>query len=614
MRKTFQIIITFIITGCATAPHPIFPIPEKKQTEWQKMETNAFIHFGPNTFMDKEWGYGDADPKVFNPSDLDCEQWVKTLKNAGMKGIILTAKHHDGFCLWQTKYTDFSVKQSPWKNGKGDVVRELSEACKKHGMKFAVYLSPWDRHQASYGTKEYVEYFHNQLKELLTNYGDVFEIWFDGANGGDGWYGGADEKRTIDRKNYYDYPSIYKIIDKTQPNAIIFSDSGPGCRWVGNEKGFAGETNWSLLKKGVIYPGCPNHKELTTGHEDGNQWVPAECDVSIRPGWFYHEKENDKVRSVENLIDLYYSSVGRNGTLLLNFPVDKRGKIPASDSIAITEWRKRLDEEFKTNILSNSKVTSSNERGRKFSASKVKDGKYDTYWSTEDNVTSGFITFEFDHETRLNRLLLQEYIPLGQRVRKFNVEFLKDGKWTVLPLKEATTTIGYKRLLRFDDIVTKGIRINILESKGPVTINNIEGYCAPAIRKDHKKIQIPSGIPFAIEGMETKSITDNNLSTCATTSKKELVIDLKENKKVKELLYYPDSSAKGLIYKYELYGADELKNNVVLLSKGEFSNIKNNPVMQSISFDETTCRYLLLKAVQVVDEEEFISISELRVL
>ena len=317
------------LTGCqeVKSPEPVLPIPQEKQVNWQKMETYAFVHFGLNTFNDREWGYGDSDPKTFNPARLDCEQWVQTFVNSGMKGVILTAKHHDGFCLWPTQLTEYCIRNTPYKDGKGDIVRELSDACKQYGIKFAVYLSPWDRHQANYGTPEYVDYFYKQLHELLTNYGDVFEIWFDGANGGDGWYGGAKDARTIDRKTYYDYPRAYKMIDELQPQAVIFSDGGPGCRWVGNENGFAGATNWSFLRAGEVYPGYPKYRELQYGHADGNQWVAAECDVSIRPGWFYHPEEDNRVKTVDQLTDLYYRSVGHNGTLLLNFPVDRNGLI-----------------------------------------------------------------------------------------------------------------------------------------------------------------------------------------------------------------------------------------------------------------------------------------------
>ena len=271
MKKTIVTIILFVAGIVAHAQ-----VPSNDQIVWQQMETYAFIHFGLNTFTDQEWGFGNVSPEVFNPTRLDCEQWVRTFVAAGMKGVIITAKHHDGFCLWPTKYTDYSIASSPYKDGKGDILRELSEACRKYGIMFGVYLSPWDRHQSNYGTKDYLEYYRNQLVELLTQYGDIFEIWFDGANGGDGWYGGANEERRIDRRSYYNFPALFKQVKELQPHAIIFSDGGPGCRWVGNEKGFANETNWSLLRGDEVYPGYPNYQELPSGHEDGYQWTAAE--------------------------------------------------------------------------------------------------------------------------------------------------------------------------------------------------------------------------------------------------------------------------------------------------------------------------------------------------
>ena len=468
MKKSIHFLSIPVVACCLSCtsgkvlpPEPILPVPEPKQVEWQQMETYAFIHFGLNTFNDREWGYGDTDPKTFNPTNLDCEQWAQTLVKAGMKGVILTAKHHDGFCLWPFEGTDYSVKNSPWKNGKGNVVKELSEACKKYGLKFAVYLSPWDRHQANYGTPEYLPYFYAQLHDLLTNYGPVFEVWFDGANGGDGWYGGAKDIRTIDRKNYYNYPRIYEMLDSIQPQAIIFSDGGPGCRWVGNEKGFAGATNWSFLREGEVHPGYEKSYELQYGHADGNQWVPAECDVSIRPGWFYHPEEDDRVKSPDQLVDLYYRSVGHNATLLLNFPVDRRGLIHPVDSANAVRFHEMIQQQLKTNLVAGMTPKVSNERGGDFVASALTDDNFDTYWATEDGVTTADIEFSFDTPTRMNRMMLQEYIPLGQRVKAFVVEYLDKDTWLPVKLNEETTTIGYKRLLRFETVETKGIRIRI---------------------------------------------------------------------------------------------------------------------------------------------------------
>lgn len=469
----------FLLAACTTTVPPslVLPVPEPKQVEWQKMETYAFVHFGMNTFTDSEWGFGDADPSLFDPSDLDCEQWVQTFVKAGMKGVILTAKHHDGFCLWPSVFTDYSVKSSPWKDGKGDVVRELSDACKKYGIKFAVYLSPWDRNRADYGSPAYVEYFYNQLNELMTQYGEVFEIWVDGANGGDGWYGGAKEARQIDRKNYYDLARLYKMAAELQPQAMLFSDGGPDCRWVGNESGYAGETNWSFLRKGVVYPGYPKYQELSSGHADGDQWTPAECDVSMRPGWFYHQSEDSLVKTVDQLKDLYYRSVGHNATLLLNFPVDKTGKVNPTDSANAVQWHQEIQKELADDLLAGLNPKASDTRDREFSTKNLTDGNCDTYWATGDSTFSASLIFCLPQKVSINRLVLQEYIPLGQRVKKFVVEVFVGDVWVPVDTREETTTIGYKRILRFNTVGTDRLRIRFEESRGPLCISNIEAYC-----------------------------------------------------------------------------------------------------------------------------------------
>ncbi len=485
MRKKLfpALLLATLCLSCAhketsvAPPEPVYPIPQPKQVAWQQLETYAFIHFGLNTFNDKEWGYGDSNPRTFNPRKLDCEQWVQTLKKAGMKGIILSAKHHDGFCLWPFEGTEYSVKNSPWRDGKGDVVKELSEACRKYGLKMGIYLSPWDRNRADYGTPSYVEYYHAQWMDLMTHYGPLFEVWFDGANGGDGWYGGAKEKRTIDRKTYYDLPGIFAALDSIQPQAIIFSDGGPGCRWVGNERGIAGETNWSFLRKGVVYPGYPNAGELNTGHADGDMWTAAECDVSIRPGWFYHPEEDSQVKSVEQLVDLYYKSVGRNATLLLNFPVDRDGLIHPIDSTHAVRFRQEMERQLHNDLLTGITPSVTNERGKPYAAENLTDGKYDTYWATEDSVTSAVVEFKLPSATQADCLMLQEYIPLGQRVQSFAVECLVDGEWIPADTGgEATTTIGYKRLLRFKRIPISGVRIRLEKARGPLCLNNISLY------------------------------------------------------------------------------------------------------------------------------------------
>ena len=459
-------------------PLAVKPLPTASQVAWQQLETYAFIHFGLNTFEDREWGYGDASPSLFSPTRLDARQWARTCKAAGLRGIIITAKHHDGFCLWPTMYTDYSVRNSAFRDGKGDVLGELAEACREEGLKMGVYLSPWDRHQAFYGTSFYMEYYIHQLEELLTRYGDIFEVWLDGANGGDGWYGGAREKRTIDRRTYYDFERIHQTIHRLQPHAVIFSDAGPGCRWVGNEKGYANATNWSFLRINEVYPGYDRAEELQSGHADGDTWVAAECDVSIRPGWFYHEKEDSEVKTVDHLVDLYYRSVGHNATLLLNLPVDRDGLIHPIDSMRLIDFHARIQRELSTNLLRDAKVDAKDVRGPSFAARLAADGQFDTYWATPDGVASSMLEFRLKRRTTINRLMLQEYIPLGQRVKRFVVEY-HDGKtWKVVECAEETTTVGYKRLLRFADVKTNRIRVRFEESRGPLCISEVGAYWA----------------------------------------------------------------------------------------------------------------------------------------
>jgi len=482
MKKNFLAMAATAALLCACGPveppAALLPVPEERQVEWQKMETYAFIHFGLNTFNDKEWGYGDTQPSTFNPTRLDTEQWVQTLKAAGMQGVILTAKHHDGFCLWPTPLTDYNISATPYKGGKGNLVGELAETCKKYGLKFGVYLSPWDRNHADYGNAAYVDYYKSQLTDLLTNYGDIFEVWLDGANGGDGWYGGAKENRQIDRRNYYDFPTIFQLIDTLQPKAITFSDGGPGCRWVGNEKGMAGATNWSFLRGDEVYPGYDKHATLTTGHADGDKWVAAECDVSIRPGWFYHAREDSLVKTPEQLVELYYQSVGHNATLLLNFPVDREGRINAIDSANAVTFHKIIESHFANDLLRGQEVKASKTRGEDYSAETLTDGNYDTYWATPDGVTEASLEFTFPAATKVNRLMLQEYIPLGQRVEEFNVEYKAGGEWKKIDCGEETTTVGYKRLLRFDTVEAEALRVNFVKARGPLCINRVGAFLA----------------------------------------------------------------------------------------------------------------------------------------
>jgi alpha-L-fucosidase len=460
----------------AAPPAAVPPIPSENQLAWHQREQYVFIHFGVNTFTGKQWGYGDERPDIFNPTAFDASQWTKVVKDAGMKGIILTCKHHDGFCLWQSAYTEHSVKNSPFRDGKGDVVREVADACRRDGLFFGIYLSPWDRNYAQYGMPEYLTYYRSQLTELLTNYGDVAEVWFDGANGGDGYYGGKREMRKINNRTYYDWKNTYSIVRQYAPHALIFGDGGPDVRWCGNERGFVGEPNWSPIFADTLYAGQHGINQiLNNGSETGNAWMPAEVDVSIRPGWFYDAQEDNKVRTADNLMKLYMESVGRGANLLLNLPPDKRGLIHEKDAAALLAWKKMKDSIFASNLTKGAKVSVSayREKSARYAAGNLVDGSADTYWATDDGVTSGFIEIDFGRKQRVSYVLLQEYIRLGQRVKAFNVEAWNGTAWVQLALAQ---TIGYKRIVPLGSTQTTKLRINIFSAKACPLISNVEVF------------------------------------------------------------------------------------------------------------------------------------------
>ena len=512
-------------------PAPYRPVPLVNQLKWQAMEYYAFVHFSLNTYTDQSWGYGNEDINLFNPKELDCRQWARICKESGMKGIIVTAKHHSGFCLWPSKYTEYSVKNAPWKNGKGDIVRELADACKEYGLKLGIYVSPWDRNHPDYGKPEYITYFRNQLTELLSNYGPVFEVWFDGANGGSGYYGGANETRTIDRTTYYDWSNTYKMIRKLQPDIVIWNDGGDrgDLRWVGTEAGFVGETNWSLLNA----TGEVTWNMLHFGLESGDSWVPAEVNTSIRPEWFYHPSEDNKVKTVPQLMDIYYHSIGRNGTLLLNFPIMPNGLIHKNDEKAALEFAQVVKESFDENLAEKASVKVSSVRGKdkKYEARMVIDGNADTYWATDDTVTTASLTIEFKKPTLINRFLAQEYISLGQRVKAFTVEALVDGNW-----KEVAkgTTIGYKRIVRFPGVLATQVRFTILESKSSPVISTIGVFNAPVflnaptiIRNQTGEISIAADdigplLYYTLDGSEPTSKSNRYVSPVKTEGKVEV--------------------------------------------------------------------------------------------
>lgn len=657
------------------APEPILPIPTPDQISWQKLETYAFVHFGLNTFNDLEWGYGDTPASTFNPTDLNCEQWVSVIKAAGLNGVILTAKHHDGFCLWPTKTTEYSVKQSPWKDGNGDMVKELSDACKRAGLKFGIYLSPWDRNSEHYGKPEYVEIFHTQMEELLTNYGDVFEYWFDGANGGDGYYGGTNEKRSIDPNTYYQYDRARDLIKKLHPSAMIFGGTEPDIRWIGNESGWAGETNWSPIVEEVHYTQFPY------GMEDGDVWLPGECDVSIRPGWFYHQREDHQVHSLAHLTDLYYRSVGHNATLLLNFPIALTGRIHPADSTRAIEWHQSIQNELRTNLLEGVSVEASNSRsGSNYAVSHTNDSDWDSYWATKDGIVDATLTYSFDEPTTLNRVMIQEYIPLGQRVKSFNIEIEKDGEWMDVETTDTTSTVGYKRIVRFKTETADKLRVHFLDAKGALCINNVEAFLAPAltiepqITRNEKDIvtikagDIGSKIYYTLDnseptvdsklyeepfGFEQKGIVkaisydvqfDKKSSVSiakfdipassykvvnSTNSKTDYLFDgngytayyLSEHSPELAIDLAEEVLMTGFIYTPN-QGRDNTSHisnyqlfvDNKLVAEGEFSNIKHHPIQQIVSFKAVKGSKIKLKSTKQINNIGGVSIGDFSVI
>ena len=445
--------------------------PSPQQLAWQQLECIGFIHYTVNAFTDKEWGDGTEDEAIFNPTQLDVRQWVRTCKDAGMKMVILTAKHHDGFCLWPSKYTEHSIKNSPYKGGQGDIVGELAQACREAGLKMGLYLSPWDRHEPTYGdTEAYNRFYKNQLRELLSNYGQISEVWFDGAKG-------------PNAKNMeYDWAGYYAIVRELQPEAVIFN--GPDIRWVGNERGYARQSEWSVVNSNGSLFGIVNCTQKDLGSlealGDGNRlvWYPAETDVSIRPGWFYHANQDDKVKSVANLLDIYFGSVGCNSVLLLNLPPDKRGLIHENDVQRLGEFRKALDAIFRENLAAGAKATASNVRAGDptFAADKITDGDANTYWTTDDWTTSATIEFDLGKTCTFNIAELAEHIRIGQRIAEFVLDVPDGAGW-----KEFArgTTVGYKRLLRFDPVTASKVRLRIFDSRVCPTLSGFGLYLAP---------------------------------------------------------------------------------------------------------------------------------------
>ncbi|MCC6413769.1 MAG: alpha-L-fucosidase [Saprospiraceae bacterium] len=450
----------FLLFGCFFCQNTFFaqqnsPRPTPAQLTWHDTEFYLFLHFGPNTFTNKEWGHGDEPESVFNPTDLDTDQWCRTAKQAGARGIVITAKHHDGFCLWPSKFSTHTVRESPWKNGQGDVLRELSDACKRHGLKFGVYLSPWDRNHPQYGTPEYNDVYASTLTELLTNYGELFEIWWDGANG-EGPNG---------KKQVYDFHRFEKLAAKLQPNAVIFSDIGPGCRWAGNEQGLIlTETNWCMLDTAGFQRGAggPPVDVLNAGQENGALWLPAECDVSIRPGWFYHAEEDDKVKTPDQLWDIYLRSVGRGANLILNVPPDRRGRIHPNDSLALVRFGEKIRYAFIDNLALGTHA-----------ARYLTDGDRETFEVLDFGPSGKGYELDLGTKRTFSTIVLREAIHEGQHVRAFKLEVRTDKGWREIA---RSNTIGARRILTFPTVTSQKIRITVLDSRQAPKLAEVEVY------------------------------------------------------------------------------------------------------------------------------------------
>lgn len=671
----YTLLVASFFISCAknVSPKPYGVLPTESQVRWQQLEYYMFMHFGPNTFTNVEWGDGKEDPAVFNPTDLDCRQWAATAKAAGMKGIIITAKHHDGFCLWPSKYSTHTVRESPWKDGKGDVLKELSQACKEYDLKFGVYLSPWDQNHPAYGTPEYNQVFANTLDEVLSGYGEVFEQWFDGAKGGEG------------KNQTYDRDLFHTTVYKNQPQAIIFSDVGPGCRWMGNERGVAGETNWSRMNIEGFEPGlgAPPTEVLNSGEMGGAAWVPAETDVSIRPGWFYSPSTDDKVKSVEKLMDIYYTSVGRNSNLLLNVPPDRRGKIHPNDSIRLMEFRDAINNDFKDDLLRNADVKASNTVADSYRTAYLQDENYDTYWTAEDGIFNPSLEIDFKEQQRFNRLMLQEYIPLGQRVTSFVAKYWDEETENWKELVKATT-IGYKRILRFPAVTTSKIKIEFealanpaiskigvflgreflatpvigRDRAGMVTIKSasadpviyyttngddpdmipanryaegfmlVEGGTVKAIavvENGEKRSEVVSkkyGIAsdkwsiVSPKGCDVVKVSDDNTRTYIEVDTKEpFVLDIGKVSILKTFSYTPVPNVEtSNIAACDVFVSEDGRGWEKALQNNIFDNIRNNPVKQELSFPSSVkARYIKIVPLELANKGDKYHIAEIDV-
>lgn len=626
-----------ILYSQVAPPAPYGPLPNQAQLKWHETELYAMVCFGLNTYTDKEWGYGDASPALFNPSGFDASQITATLKEAGFKGILLVAKHHDGFCLWPTKTTSYSVAASPWMNGKGDMVKSFEMAAQQSGLKFGIYNSPWDRNSALYGRPDYIKFYRQQLEELHQHYGPLFISWYDGANGGDGYYGGTKENREIDRASYYRWKETWQIVKELQPDAVIFSDMGPDVRWVGNEQGFAAETSWATFSpkggKDSTRPalGDSRWQEAPEGHRNGRYWIPAECDVPLRSGWYYHASQDNTVKSPAQLFDIYFKSIGRGAALDIGIAPDKRGILNEKDVASLKGFGRLLKETFSNNLFEAAVIQASNVRSGdngRFGPANLLDHDNNTYWATDDSVTTPELIVRLRETKQFNIIRLREHIALGQRVEAFAVDILQNDNWQEIA---RGTSIGAQRLIRLPRFVNaRQVRLRILRSPvcpvlsefsafaeaGISTTSPKAGEVLPLSKKGWRILSAPGGKSNATALTDNQPTTWQTAFNRANLAANAIVIDMGKQQEISGLLFTPpaETFGKGITDKYQLYVSTD-GHNWTIASTGEFGNIRANPVKQQISFPgKKQARYIKFIPMHLTNENDnIIRITEIGV-
>lgn len=630
MRTYLSLFLTLLFFSCSQRtlpPEPYGALPSDRQLAWHEMETYCLIHFTPTTFQDKEWGYGDADPEIFNPEKFDANQIAEAAKLAGFKGLIIVAKHHDGFCLWPTETTDYSVASSPWKDGKGDMVKDFMEASHANDLKFGVYLSAWDRNDTRYGTPEYADAYRVQLKELMTNYGELFTSWHDGANGGDGYYGGLNEKRIIDRSTYYQWhEKTWPIVRKHQPMAMIFSDIGPDMRWVGNESGKADETSWATFTpKGIDgrqpVPGDSDYSNAPTGDRNGKFWIPAECDVPLRPGWFYHASQDGEVKSPDDLFDIYVSSVGRGGAMNLGLAPMPNGLLHDIDVEHLKGFGEKVKRTFATDLMQGAKLTASNVRGNRnslYGTDLLVDGDRYSYWATDDDHTQGTLEIELEKTQEFDLIRLRENIKLGQRIDSVNVFVWADENWKEVA---QATSIGANRIIKLEQpIEASKLKLEIFS---PVSIALSEVAIFKEAASSNGQLNKELNI-LSAEHMEVREkgndkfiekLTDGKEDTNWEGSKSKTAIDIKLDEPVAlvgaGLLPRQDGKSEGTPTHFRLMGSAD-GEHWFEISSGELSNIKNNPTWQRLFFEGKKMRYLRFISERTISDAPLV-LSEIQI-